>query len=114
MIGAGSGLAPFRGFWQHLVIDSDCRENGGVVDRVSFYEAASAIAATHATPATPAVQPKSTQMQIGVESPFLLRRARSQFSKLRQLGVRNRTVDNSDSKLSEFDCQFRSDSKTND
>ena len=66
MIGAGSGLAPFRGFWQHLIIDSECRETIGVVDRVSFYEA---------------VQLKTKEMQtaVGLESPFLQRRARLTF-----------------------------------
>ena len=34
--------------------------------------------------------------------------------KLRQLGFPNCIFDNSDSKLSRFDCQYRSDSKPND
>ena len=39
MIGAGSGLAPFRGFWQHLMKDSLCSDGSRVVEKVSFYEA---------------------------------------------------------------------------
>ena len=39
MIGAGSGLAPFRGFWQHLMVNSLCSDGSRVVEKVSFYEA---------------------------------------------------------------------------
>ena len=39
LIGAGSGLAPFRGFWQQLAMQSQCHDESRVLDRVSFYEA---------------------------------------------------------------------------
>jgi hypothetical protein len=40
LIGAGSGLAPFRGFWQRLTLDEGhCSDGSQVLDKVSFYEA---------------------------------------------------------------------------